>query len=148
MTAPAVLAGRFTQTSAPDAHLPAFDIEWISLGHASADEISGHIDTITFADLFEVEDAAEDGQSCPSSDFTLINCGDYGAQCLKVRACRCLNAHTHTAHASAHRDTRMLIDTHPHTHMHACRHIGLTYMCARVQAALAMHELQLHVCAG
>lgn len=74
-------ASKYHQTSAAPA---AFNVEWISLGHATADDVKDHIDTITFSDMFETEEPAADGQSCPSADFTLVNCGDYGAQCLKL----------------------------------------------------------------
>jgi hypothetical protein len=81
LSAGELYAGKFTQTSADP---PAFDVDFISLGHATNDEIAAHVDGTVFTDLFEVEDPSEDGTSCPSEGFTLINAGDYGVQCLKV----------------------------------------------------------------
>ncbi len=74
-------AAKWNQTS--DEGAGAADLAWVSLGHATSDEVKAAIDEgVTFADLFETADMAEDG-TC-GEGFTAINTTD-GAECLKVK---------------------------------------------------------------
>ncbi len=74
-----LFVAKWVQTSAKNGGRA--NIEWISLGHATENEIKeGYFDQkITFNDIFEVGDP----NNCPS-DFTSINTSD-GHECLKVK---------------------------------------------------------------
>lgn len=74
-------AAKLTQTSGEGAG--AFDLSWVSLGHASSAEVQAVIARKpAFADIFETADPAE-GDSC-AEGFSSINTS-YGQECLKVK---------------------------------------------------------------
>jgi uncharacterized protein len=81
LSAGTLYAAKYTQLTA--AAGGTFNIEWISLGHATAADVQAAADTTVFSDLFDAEDPVDNG--CPTANFTLINAGDYGKQCLKVK---------------------------------------------------------------
>jgi len=74
-------AAKLTQTS--DEGAGAFDMEWLSLGHATSDEVKAVIDQKpAFSDIFETA-APGDDASC-AEGFTSINTTN-GHECLKVK---------------------------------------------------------------
>jgi uncharacterized protein len=81
LSAGTLYAAKYTQIDATAGG--TFDIEWISLGHAKASDVLAAIDKTKFTDLFDTEEVVDNG--CPTAGFTLINAGEYGAQCLKVK---------------------------------------------------------------
>jgi secreted PhoX family phosphatase len=80
LSAGTLYAAKWTQTSA--ANGGAADISWVSLGHATNDEIKALLDAhVAFTDIFEEDDMS--GGSCPTG-FTEIHT-TYGHECLKVK---------------------------------------------------------------
>jgi secreted PhoX family phosphatase len=80
-------AAKFTQTAAENGG--SFTIEWIDLGHATNDEIEVMLtgdDPLSFADIFMVEDPAEDG-TCVDG-YTPVNAGHEAPylECLQLRS--------------------------------------------------------------
>ncbi|MBN2906187.1 MAG: DUF839 domain-containing protein [Rhodobacteraceae bacterium] len=74
-------AAKLTQTSGEGAG--AFDIEWVSLGHANSAQIQAVIDAKpAFSDIFDTATPAEDG-TCPAG-FSSINTTN-GHECLAVK---------------------------------------------------------------
>ncbi len=74
-------AAKWTQTSGEGAG--AADIEWVDLGHTDDATIQAAIDGgVTFADIFETADIADDG-TCPEG-FMSSN-AEAKAECLKVK---------------------------------------------------------------
>ncbi|MBK1635417.1 PhoX family protein [Rhodovulum adriaticum] len=81
LSAGTLYATKLTQTSGEGAG--AFDMEWISLGHATADEIKAVVDQKpAFADIFDAAAPNEDG-TC-AEGFTSINTTN-GHECLAVK---------------------------------------------------------------
>lgn len=81
-----LFAAKWVQTSADNGG--AADLEWVSLGKASDDDVKGYLGMnggtrLTFSDIFDKE-AAVDG-SCPTAGFTTVNTGGYGIECLKLK---------------------------------------------------------------
>jgi secreted PhoX family phosphatase len=78
-------AAKWVQTSADNGGFA--DIDWISLGHATQDEIRAAVEQIKFSDIFEIAEPNADG-TCPAG-FTSINAydGDGAArECLKLKS--------------------------------------------------------------
>ncbi len=82
LTSGELFAAKLKQKSEAGAPNGTFDIEWISLGHASDDEIDAAISKgIQFSDIFETADVT-DG-SC-ADGFTAVE-GEAGPECLKLK---------------------------------------------------------------
>lgn len=80
LTAGTLYAMKWNQTGTKNGG--SADLDWISLGHATFDEIRADIDGgIAFDDIFETAEIADDG-TCEAG-FTAINTSD-GAECLKL----------------------------------------------------------------
>lgn len=74
-------AAKWNQTS--KAGGGSANIDWISLGHATSDEVKAYIDNGTkFYDIFDIADVAENG-TC-ADGFSPINTSD-GAECLQIK---------------------------------------------------------------
>jgi uncharacterized protein len=74
-------AAKWTQTSSDGAG--AADLSWVNLGHADSAAIAkGLADGVTFSDLFETADIADDG-TCPAG-FASSN-AEERSECLKVK---------------------------------------------------------------
>jgi secreted PhoX family phosphatase len=88
LSAGTLYAARFHQTSNVGAG--AADVEWISLGHATHDEVKAYIDAdVTFSQIFSVADPVLDANGdmtgeCPDS-FRAVNTTT-GFQCLSLNA--------------------------------------------------------------
>jgi secreted PhoX family phosphatase len=81
LNAGTLYAAKLTQTSGDGAG--AFDLSWVSLGHATSDEIKAVIDgKPAFSDIFDTVAPGED-ESC-AAGFTSINTSA-GHECLKVK---------------------------------------------------------------
>lgn len=91
LSAGTLYAAKWNQTSA--AGMGEADLEWISLGHASNADIKAQLvdaDTPAFSDIFTTAEpvGAPDGDAaaiCPEN-FTAINAGGFGLECLQVNA--------------------------------------------------------------
>ncbi len=81
LSAGELYAAKWTQTS--DMGAGAADISWIDLGHTDDATVRKAIESgVTFSDLFETADMAEDG-TCPAG-FLASN-AESAAECLKVK---------------------------------------------------------------
>lgn len=88
LSAGTLYAMKWNQTSAENGG--SADVEWISLGHATNDEIAGYISSrIKFSDIFDKVEPSGEGE-CPAG-FTSINAGhesdEFGNyhQCLSLK---------------------------------------------------------------
>lgn len=64
-----------------------FDVAWVDLGHATADQIAPHLANTTFTDIFDVAQPAVNSSACPAG-FQSINAGlglHNSHECLRIR---------------------------------------------------------------
>ncbi|WP_263451918.1 alkaline phosphatase PhoX [Hyalangium gracile] len=91
LSAGTLYAMRVYQTTPPGSATFTADIEWISLGHATNDQVRalihppGNAPRITFADIFEAEPPYTDG-SCQTAGFKAVRgANSEKIECLKLK---------------------------------------------------------------
>ncbi|MEA2048715.1 MAG: DUF839 domain-containing protein [Campylobacterota bacterium] len=85
LSAGTLYASKFNQTNADGSATAAGTLEWIKLGHATEQEVSGWADTHTFADIFDYLTAAEVEAGASTTGYTAIKAGQTSVEYLKVK---------------------------------------------------------------